>query len=42
MNAVVAPLSKTPSRIDLLLRKVLLDKLDPPGECGINDSGSIG
>ena len=27
MNAVVAPLSKNPTRIDLLLRKALLDKL---------------
>ena len=27
MSAVVAPLSKNPTRIDLLLRKALLDKL---------------
>ncbi len=53
MNAVVAPLSKTPARIDLLLRKALLDKLarlenavltirDPLGEFELGSEGTDG
>ena len=53
MNAVVAPLSKTPTRIDLLLRKALLDKLarlenavltigDPLGEFELGSEGTDG
>jgi len=53
MNAVVAPLSKNPTRIDLLLRKALLDKLgrlenavltirDPLGEFELGSEGSDG
>jgi cyclopropane-fatty-acyl-phospholipid synthase len=53
MNAVVAPLSKTPARIDLLLRKALLDKLarlenavltiaDPLGESVLGAKGTDG
>jgi cyclopropane-fatty-acyl-phospholipid synthase len=53
MSAVVAPLSKTPTRIDLLLRKALLDKLarlenavltiaDPLGEQVSGSEGADG
>ena len=53
MNAVVAPLDKTPTRIDLLLRKALLDKLgrldnavltirDPLGEFELGSEGTDG
>jgi len=51
MDAVVAPLSKTPSRIDLILRKALLEKLarlenavltirDPLGESVLGSEGT--
>ena len=53
MSAVVAPLSKNPTRIDLLLRKALLDKLarlenavltiaDPLGEKVLGSEGADG
>ena len=53
MNAVVVPLSKNPARIDLLLRKALLDKLarlengvltiaDPLGESVLGSEGTDG
>jgi len=53
MNAVVVPLTKNPSRIDLLLRKGFLDKLsqlenavltisDTLGECKLGSEGSDG
>ena len=53
MSAVVASLSKSPSRIDLLLRKAFLDKLahlenavltisDALGECKLGAESSDG
>ena len=53
MNAVVAPLSKNPTRIDLLLRKAFLDKLanlenavltisDALGECELGSEATDG